>query len=228
MNSARKYKELFDLELPKWPMLLVVGKAITKDQAAQVLIRTGSFYFSSNDKQFCMQLCNVSDMEWKDYAPKGEGMQANTIKYQVLPLTYLQNHQVTSSWIGGPHGWCDWNGNIRCHTFNIGKYPSIKEVYTDWSKIAEAFPFLNLKCQLFDKESSEEGGIPVVEFSIENGEVDLYLPEAPLLPYEFIQGNDMSEVFTKRMFDPYGERGCMVEQFKYALSLTLIALEQEK
>ena len=39
-----------DISLPKWPHMVVAGKAVTKEQAAEIIIRTTSLWFSSNSK----------------------------------------------------------------------------------------------------------------------------------------------------------------------------------
>ena len=44
--------EFFELGLPKWPALLVVGKPVTREQAMEIILRTDDLYFSSNDRPF--------------------------------------------------------------------------------------------------------------------------------------------------------------------------------
>jgi len=51
-----KTKEFFDIALPKWPAFVVVGKPVTKEQAMEILIRTDSLCFSSNDREFDREL----------------------------------------------------------------------------------------------------------------------------------------------------------------------------
>jgi hypothetical protein len=47
-----KKQEFFNLYLPKWPGLLVVGKPVTREQAMEIIIRTDSLWFSTNDYKF--------------------------------------------------------------------------------------------------------------------------------------------------------------------------------
>lgn len=223
MSKGRVDEELLKKELPKWPRLLVLGNKVTKEQAMEIIIRTDSGWLSSNDKAFCKSLCHAMDVAWEDYHPNYDEMHTFRNKYKVLSLSYVSNDYITSSYIGGPHGWCSWSGDIMTYSYNIGKWPSISEVLNDWSAIADAFPFLELKCQLFDKESSEIGGIPLAEYHVTEGVVHLYEPEAPLLPYELLQADNM-DIIMKRMTNPYGERGCTIEEFKKALEVTLIAI----
>ena len=44
--------DLLEIGLPKWPALVVKGKKITKEEAAEILIRTDDFWFSANDHDF--------------------------------------------------------------------------------------------------------------------------------------------------------------------------------
>jgi hypothetical protein len=210
--------------LPKWPGLLVVGEPVTLEQAEEIIIRTASLHFSSNDKAFLRDLYKAADIELEaDYPwPEWKSMQAAESKYKVLPLDYLHNSQIVSSYIGGPHGWCDWEGHIGCNNYNIGKWPSVENVFNEWSLIAAAFSFLKLKSQLFNGETSEnENGElqPVVQFNINEGVVELVTPEAvgAAVAPDF-------EAFTRKLFAPGGERGCTIAKFKHALATTLKAV----
>lgn len=238
-------QEFFNIGLPKWPALAVVGKAVTPKQAYEILIRTDNLYFSSNDREFDKQLNEtLFDIE----IPKAGYDTANDAiavklgldikdssglsdKWQRIEeykqpfldaikpvsLSYLANHRIVSSWIGGPHGWCDWQGNIGCRNYNIGKYPSVQEVYEEWKAIAEAFPFLELTCQLMSHEAGPEDGIdkPLVEYRVSNGRVIMVNPKAPITNTAFGSG-DMFERFS----NPFAERGCSIELFKQALEHT--------
>ena len=135
---------------------------------------------------------------------------------------------MASSYIGGPHGWCDWQGQIFTNSYNIGKWPSTQEVYEEWRCIATAFPFLSLKCQLFDGETCEEEERelkPIIQFNVSQGQVTLCEPEG--LPYN-PSSLGTQGVHTAIMFTLYGigERGCTIEQFKHALETTLKARER--
>lgn len=106
-------------------------------------------------------------------------------------LEYLANHQILSSWVGGPHGWCSWTGKIMSNHYNIGKWPSVQEVHREWTSIAEAFPFLDLSCILFSGETCEENSDPLIEFVVKNGQVSMKKPDNPLSPV--YRPNDLSE-----------------------------------
>src|SRR5689334_7897912 len=95
------------------------------------------------------------------------------MKYECLDLSYLRNSRIVSCYVNGPHGWCNWDGTIFTNTYNIGKWPNCKEVLEDWQNIAEHFPFLKLKSQLWSTEQCEEGGHAVIQYNIANGTVEV-------------------------------------------------------
>ena len=213
-------KEFFNRGLPKWPALLVIGKPVTKEQAAEILIRTASFHFSTNDHDFSRELyaaIGVTSLEnggWSFLTNEGYAQLDEAAKnYNLLSLDYLQNRKVVSSWIGGPHGWCDWSGYIGCNNYNIGKWPGVEAVFTEWQTIALAFPFLTLKSQLFSGETSEESIVPVVQFNVENGAVTMVEPEMLGSTHFEFDANFFNQATCDR------ERGCTLEQFKEALKI---------
>ncbi len=212
--------------LPKWPTLIVVGKPVSKEQAQEILIRTGSVYFGCNDRAWEAQVAEAiglapdkSESNWVSYS----WYNANMEPYGVFDLEYLTNERVASCWIGGPKGWCDWNGNIGCNTYNIGKWPNYEEVLREWTLIAETFPFLDLECQLLDGESCEDNATPLVQFSIANGKVASFVPVKKLMETSDIVESTISNRFT----NPYAERGCTIEQFKDALEVTRKAVSKQ-
>ena len=136
--------------LPKWPALLVVGEAVTPEQAAEIIIRTSSFRFTTNARDFKAQLeTALYGQVLDDYTQSAfDQQERKRQEYRVLDLEYLYNDQVCSCWVGGPHGWCHWDGRIHTNNYNIGKWPSEEEVLKEWQAIAAAFPFLSLRSQL--------------------------------------------------------------------------------
>lgn len=228
-------QEFFDLDLPKWPALLVVGKPVTREQAMEIILRTDDLYFSSNDRSFNKLLneyfydIEVTDelysgenkaiakklnIEEKEYNLIWDYKEQKNSEIKSLNLEYLQNSRIVSSWIGGAHGWCDWNGNIGTSNYNIGKWPSVGEVYNDWVQIAEAFPFLELTCQLQNSESGDDDiiAVPVVEYRIKDGKVEMFNPTELITQYKFDD-----EIMIKRFTDPYSERGCTIDMFREAV-----------
>jgi hypothetical protein len=227
--------EFFELNLPKWPALLVVGKPVTREQAMEIILRTDDLHFSSNDHSFDKLLneyfyeIEIADssyggsskaiakklnIEEKEYKLIWDYEEQKNSEIKSLNLSYLQNSRIVSSWIGGAHGWCDWNGNIGTSNYNIGKWPSVEEVYNDWVQIAEAFPFLELTSQLQNSEVGEDDviAVPVVEYRIKDGKVEMYDPTELITESKFDD-----EAMIKKFTDPYSERGCTVEMFREAV-----------
>ncbi len=169
------------LGLTKWPGLIVTGKRITRKQAAEILIRTDSWWLSSNTKWYEEKVRKLLNLPEDDVDRQRQFL----MDIKALELNYLNNSQILSCSIQGPHGWCDWKGNIGCSSYNIGKWPTVEEVKEDWVKIAQAFPFLHLKCQLLNDETCSDAELyPVVQFNICNGKVrvktkNLKLAEEP-------------------------------------------------
>lgn len=167
----------------KWPAFLVQGTSVTEVQAVEILFRTSSARLCLNDRKFesfYYDLLGFPDQESLDMAVINAHYEhARALGF--LELGYLANSQIASSWIGGPNGWMNWDGQIHCSNKNIGKWPSVQEVSEDWAKIAKAFPFLDLRCQLLNHEAGyPEGESRVtVEFVIKDGTVTVFEPADP-------------------------------------------------
>ena len=219
-------KNIKDIGLPKWPAFVVVGKDVTREQAMEVIIRTTSFYFSSNDREFEKELYDFLGVKKEEYdRPSWEDISKIETELKVVrvagsedfdedagKLQYLDNYRVLSAWVGGPHGWINWDGKVGCNNSNIGKWPSVEEVQAEWEAIAKAFPFLDLKCQLFSGESCEKGIVPVVQFDICNGKVKAFEPKTVLKEPVSDTNDSMADLFT-----PGRERGCTIARFAEAV-----------
>lgn len=187
--------------LPKWPALIVHGERVTKLQAAEILFRTNGLDFWSNSKRLENELraifglvpesdfadipfqerLEMSRREWTAIADLEE-------KYGMLNLEYLRNSRIVSAFIGGPHGWVDWDGVVFTNSYNIGKWPDVTTVAAEWGQIAEAFPYLDLTAQLCSGETSEPNSRPVVEFIVKEGQVTVQPPTKTLSPTVFRMG----------------------------------------
>lgn len=219
-------ESFFSRELPKWPGLLVLGEKVTPEQAMEILIRTDGLNLSSNDRKFDEQLSKIVygvKGNWvgrSDELKKKLGTKDWNIIHQykdekraelghIQSLYYLENSRIVSIWIGGPKGWCDWEGNIRTCNYNIGSWPSVEEVYNEWVIIAEEFPFLNLRAQLLDGEigQDEHEHKVVVEFIVKDGRVEMNDANCLMM--------DMEEP-DYSLFREGHERGCTIEKFKEA------------
>jgi len=234
-----KKEEFFKIRLPKWPGLLVKGEKITEEQAAEVILRTTG-WISCNDHDFansvnCL-IYGVHDDGNPAYYDKVNELIREKIGVEKgtpeawgkvweyrerrqdeigrLELFYLGNYQICSSWIGGPHGWCNWDGTISTRNYNIGKWPDVGMVYEEWVLIAKSFPFLDLRCQLLNHEQSSPEMVgdpgPVVEFRVKNGKVKMSVPTKVLC-----ESDDPGF----RGFDR--EIGCTLDDVKRALDICL-------
>ncbi len=205
----------------KWPRLLVVGEPVTEAQADEILIRTDSWYLGGNDREWERTLHEVAaEFGWPPEPDRRtSAAYARIAQYRaahewqralgILELGYLHNARIASSWVGGPHGWCDWSGRIGCSTFNVGKWPSSDEITDDWQAIAEAFPYLDLTAQLVDDEGE---GTLAGQWRVKNGAVE-HDPE----PAEFIAApSDDVQWMAPLMVG--GERGCTIDRFRSALA----------
>jgi hypothetical protein len=201
-------------DLTKWPLLLVSGEPVTEEQANEILVRTNS-YFMGNDREwvrFVRKTFGLPEEEWvpreiQDPAERLAWWREHNRKEDearaalgLLDLEYLYNDRITSSWIGGPHGWCNWNGEIGTANYNIGKWPTVEEVTEEWQLIATSFPYLDLTAQLVTDEG--EGEL-AAEWRVQRGEVIFNdAPTEQIRPQE-----DLAEGAVLSLLAPGGERG---------------------
>ncbi len=208
-------------DLTKWPGLVVVGDKVTEDQAKEIIMRTDGLWFGTNDDAWAMELYQVLGIATGNQAipnPDHEEVHAVNTKIGGLSLEHLVTERIASCYIGGPHGWCDWKGNLVGYNTNIGKWPHCGEVYADWVKIAKAFPFIRLTCQLLDSVGHQEACDPVIEYRVKEGKVSVHAPEAPLLPS---QVTCIGPDFSALMRGEGHERGCTLDMFREAYEHTL-------
>jgi uncharacterized protein YeaC (DUF1315 family) len=167
--------ELAVTELTKWPRLLVTGQPITEHQADEVLIRTmNPWLLQVNDRDWHAAVAAVLGLELNQHGyADPDSIRAAIRRYGVLNLQYLYTSRIASSWIGGPHGWCNWDGRIGCSNYNIGKWPDEETVTAEWEAIAAAFPFLHLTAQLITDEGA---GHLVAEWRVAGGHAELRDP----------------------------------------------------
>ena len=209
--------DLYNIVLPKWPAMVVEGESVTPEQAKEILVRTFSWMYTGNDNSFskaCLDAARIKyaqkehwiDLDWD--ALQNEA----TPRLGLLPLEYLSTHLIHSAWIGGPHGWCDWSGRIGSSISNIGKWPSVEQVHAEWQTIAEAFPFLSLRCQLYSGETCEDHIYPLVEFVVAEGKAVVREPgEMTLKPKDPPSYN---------FFADDSEKGCSIETLREAIAIT--------
>lgn len=157
-------------DLTKWPRLLVVGEDVPPERADEILVRTNRWFMTSNDRGWTGAIFRLLDVETDGFGyPGSDALRALERRLDVLDLHHLHNEQVACAWIGGPKGWVDWNGRVGCSDWNVGKWPTVKEVTEDWIKIADAFPYLDLTAQLVPDEG--EASEPAATWTVADGQV---------------------------------------------------------
>ena len=221
-------------DLTKWPRLLVVGENVTREQANEILIRTDNWSPCTNDKAWETAVCALGDeygmpvnAPWRlkpgEYSERWREIearrQASRERLGILELHYLGNARIASSWFGGPHGWCDWDGNIGCSNYNIGKWPSVEEVTEDWTAIAEAFPYLSLHAQLVTDEG--EGEVAAT-WAVREGKAALVEPAGQLAPVR----DDVEGMVFGLLYSADRERGVSIDRLREALA-QVAAAEQD-
>ncbi|MCX4458509.1 hypothetical protein OOK58_42105 [Streptomyces sp. NBC_01728] len=146
------------MELTKWPRLLVTGQPVTEEQANDILIRTPNLWLlHTNDREWTASIGEVLGIEaGKHGFWASDSIKAAETRLRCLDLQWLYTSRIASSWIGGPHGWCNWDGTIGSANYNIGKWPEVESVTEEWQQIAAAFPYLDLRAQLITDEGTGE------------------------------------------------------------------------
>lgn len=208
-------------DLTEWPRLIVVPEKpepVTREQANEILLRTNGPYFATNDRAFEEAVAGVLGIEMTErtagtftyldmsYRAAGEWYKS----VGGLDLHYLVNSRIASAWIGGPHGWLDWDGNVGCSTWNIGEWPSYGEVQEDWSAIAAAFPYLDLHAQLITDEG--EGEV-AAQWRVTGGQAALVEPAGEFKPQELSEADILLRVIGRG-----GERGVSLERLMEAMA----------
>jgi hypothetical protein len=191
--------EVLNRYLPKWPQMIVVGQPVTPEQALEVIRRTDTFFthgYGGNDHRFDNMAKEIVGMPntdlWREPAYKEmsqetqnriwrerwDSLEAWRAKWGIIETEYVHNSWISCAYVGGPHGWCHPDGKIY-YTDNVGKWPSVEAIRNDWKKIAQAFPFLDLRVALMNGESCELGTCAVAGFRVKSGRVRVLPGESP-------------------------------------------------
>ncbi len=214
------------VELPKWPRLLVTGEPVTREQANEILVRTASWPLWINDKQF-MHAVNAlagefgmpAEPDWSEpgvFIDHTRKMEEWRDSLGILDHQYLHNSRIASAYIGGPHGWCDWDGRIGCAGYEVGKWPSVDELTLEWQEIAAAFPYLKLHAQVLSEKDWEDPSAPVVvlaTWAVTGGKAALVEPVEQIAPWKDLT----EETVLGRVLGPGGEHGVTLERLREAL-----------
>jgi hypothetical protein len=184
--------DLINTALPKWPQMLVTGKPVTIAQAKDIIFRTDDFlttfssYSGGNDHRFKERYRRDAGLDRFDKNPhnhdspefyqhfqaehKAQGELNNALG--IVQTEYVHNSWASTAYIHGPYGWCNPTGAIR-YFDNIGKWPDVAEVLTDWTLLAKSFPYIDLTATLMSGEHCEEHIVPLVSIRVVNGTAEL-------------------------------------------------------
>lgn len=232
INKPHKENPLFKIPLPKWPEMRVEGKSISEDQAAEIILRTDytSRHVLLNDKEWentvikTLKTPKINDecykLEDNEYQKEIEKYNKKLDKYlskikYIQDIEYIRPDRIGSVYVGGSHGFVDWDGTIGTCGHNIGKWPSIQNIHYEWKVIAREFPYLDLRCQLFSGENCEENTSPIVEYIVKDGVAEIKNPTEAIV-YRKEWGFDLE----KQAFI-LNERYCTVKNLKHAMRVVL-------
>jgi hypothetical protein len=203
-------QELLNVDLPKWPQMLVWGAPVSEARAKDVILRTDRFLSDLSE------YAGGNNHRWNAWARNelGIGETVNKLlrshngeqkvdwqlqyavqsRFQELlgcvSTEYVHNNWASCSFIFGPHGWMHPNGAVS-FIDNVGKWPSVSEVLDDWKALARAFSYLDLHATLMSGESCEEDARPVVTIRVLDGKASLL---APLMPDQPVRRRDIGKV----------------------------------
>jgi hypothetical protein len=136
-------------------------------------------------------------------------------RYGFLELSLLYTSRISSTWIGGPHGWCDWDGRIGSSNYNIGKWPDADHVTAEWELIAATFPYLDLTAQLITDEGD---GQVAAQWRVRNGTAERCTPGTQITELTELGAGDL----LGRLLIG-GERGVPEDRLRAAASRALAA-----
>lgn len=149
----------------KWPQMLVSGTPVTTKQALEIIRRTDTFFqkdYNGNNRRWIAWVKETvgfpkdSDLRESDsILDCFRKQELWRTRWGIVDTSYVNNSWVSTSFIGGPHGWCHPDGTIYFDD-NVGKWPDMEAIVSDWKTLAEAFPFLDLRVALHNHESCED------------------------------------------------------------------------
>jgi hypothetical protein len=157
----------------KWLRLLVSGHNVPKALGEEIILATFQpDRLHLNDKVWERYIARTFELELDEHGwVSEESAKLYRARVGGLELHWMGNEQIGSSWIGGPHGWVDWDGKVGCGSYNLGKYPSNDEITEDLRLIAARWPSLKLWVQVVDSEG--EGPVSG-EWKVEGGKAERF------------------------------------------------------
>lgn len=182
--KTRPYNKSVDdlVNLNKWPGCVIKGDTVTIPQAENIILRTDGFltsnddYAGGNNHKWNTSSLRVlgglplPDEIGENYVAMCRASQLVREEIGFVSTEFVHNTWASSCYIGGPYGWCSPMGHID-FCANLGKYPSLDDVYNDLSAIAQAFPYVKMVVSLYAKETCEEDNSVLVTLVVRGGDV---------------------------------------------------------
>lgn len=169
----------FNIYLPKWPQMRVAGQSVTEEQAFDIILKTDTFLTDpskcsgGNAVEFNAAYREKSGLSrMTTHLKNMYELQDELVGRLQIRTEYVCNEWASCCYVHGAHGWCHPNG-IIFYEDNIGKWPTVEEVYNEWCLIAKTFPYLELVATLMSGESCEEDTVPLVNMLVKDGTVNL-------------------------------------------------------
>lgn len=199
------------VDLRKWPRAVVTGQTISKEQAAEIIVRTELWSLvplfksdlATNNRQWLasvrqmlakhqISLKEVSKYDFDHYVAAEKERQRMLSLLQHIPLGYIYNNKIGSTSCRTA-GWCNWNGQIYFNSA-LGKWCTLDELAEEWHVIAQTFPYLKLTCQLFN-ENPDDGDHLLAMLQVVNGDVEVWVGsdvgQIVNAPTDFAQAEDL-------------------------------------
>lgn len=193
--------------LPKWSLMVVDGYSVGPVRGAEIVIRTSRLSHLWIDTPYRAELRRAVGMD------RFEDIARLESRFRCLDLEYLGSNLLGP--IQDPYGWCSWHGSVSCHDIDVGPDATVRGLEQEWRRIAAEWPFLSLRCQLFDRSRDEPDPKPIVEYLVMDGAVGAQFRGIDPLP---IPDEDESYRDTQRFFRRlFQSRPCSVETFRYAI-----------
>ena len=237
--------------LPKWPELRVQGSSVTREQALEICIRMDNMHISANNDAThrIVNRCfyDIGSGRRDEYSKRAETLLKRWAPgfkvdekyiwdsydiesifrehYGHVGVEYLRTDWISTCYVGGPHGWCNLDGTISTQGHNIGKWPSATDVLHEWEVIAEVFPYLDLRAQLFSGEQCEENTVPVIEYVVRNGNVTCVEPRTLQVMNDAVEQDIAALITSGRGFC---ETAFTRDTLEDAIRTTLRALGHER
>ena len=170
-------------KLSTWNGIVLEGQSISKEDAARVILRTTN-----------LRGLNITDPLWKEKVFGMFGIPMNwdtdpldpdldpffeeaVEKYGLLAdssgfsrLEFFSNWKIFSDSKWGAHGWVDWDGQVFCNSWDIGKYPTEDLIQEEWELISSCFPFLDLTFLVYSGPLFEYS-FPFYKYRVSEGKV---------------------------------------------------------